>query len=133
MDPAIRDRVLAVFNEVPSAVAVYVFGSVARGSDGPGSDIDIAVLMHEPPSPTLMGPQLSLEGRLEHELGRRVDLVILNAASADLVHRVLRDGDLILERDRSRRVRFEVAKRNEYFDLQPVRDAYRRRIVQPPA
>jgi hypothetical protein len=62
-----------------------------------------------------------------------VDLVILNTASADLVHRVLRDGDLVLERDRGRRIRFEVAKRNEYFDLQPVRDAYRRTTARRPA
>jgi len=128
MDPVIRDRIRTIFDDVPDAVAVYVFGSVARGSDGPGSDVDVAVLMREVPSSTLMGPQLSIEGRLEQELGRPVDLVLLNTASADLVHRVLRDGDLILERDRGRRIRFEVAKRNEYFDLQPVRDAYRRMI-----
>ena len=118
---------------VPAAVAVYVFGSVARGSAGPRSDVDVAVLMEEVPSATLMGPQLSIEGRLEQALGRPVDLIILNGASADLVHRVLRDGELVLERDRGRRVRFEVARRNEYFDLQPVRDAYRRMTARRPA
>lgn len=133
MDPVIRDRVRTIFDDVPAAVAVYVFGSVARGSDRPGSDVDVAVLVDELPSSTLMGPQLSIEGRLEQGLGRPVDLIILNTAAADLVHRVLRDGDLVLERDRGRRIRFEVAKRNEYFDLQPVRDAYRRMIVQRPA
>jgi hypothetical protein len=88
--------------------------------------VDVAVLFDETPAATLMGPRLSLEGRLEQLLGREADLIVLNTASADLVHRVLRDGDLIVERDRSRRIRFEVAKRNEYFDLQPIRDEYRR-------
>jgi hypothetical protein len=37
-----------------------------------------------------------------------------------------RDGDLLVDRDPSRRIRFEVGRRNEYFDLQPIRDAYRR-------
>jgi hypothetical protein len=52
-------------------------------------------------------------------------VVVLNSAPADLVHRVLRDGQLLLDRDRSRRIRFEVKARNEYFDLQPVLARYR--------
>ena len=133
MDPVLRERVRMIFDSVPAAIAVYVFGSVARGSGGPRSDVDVAVLFDANPQSTLMGPRLSLEGRLEQALGRRVDLIVLNTASADLVHRVLRDGDLVIERDRICRIRFEVAKRNEYFDLQPVRDAYRRMGVQKPA
>lgn len=133
MDPAVRDRVKTIFDEIPAAVAVYVFGSVARGSAGPRSDVDVGVLMDEPPPSTLMGPRLSIEGRLEQALGRPVDVIILNSAPADLVHRVLRDGELVLERDRGRRIRFEVARRNEYFDLQPLRDAYRRMAARRPA
>jgi len=53
-------------------------------------------------------------------------VVVLNDAPADLVHRVLRDGVLVLETDRSARIRFEVAKRNEYFDLLPILRRYRR-------
>jgi hypothetical protein len=44
----------------------------------------------------------------------------------DLVHRVLRDGVLLLERDRSARIRFEVRARNDYFDLLPHLRRYRR-------
>ena len=126
MDAALRDRIRDTFEDVPEALSVYVFGSVARDTAGPASDVDVAVLFDRTPPSTLMGPRLSLEGRLEQALGRPVDLVVLNTASADLVHRVLRDGDLVVDRDRSRRIRFEVARRNEYFDLQPIRDAYRR-------
>jgi hypothetical protein len=32
----------------------------------------------------------------------------------------------VFERDRARRIRFEVARRNEYFDLEPIRRQYRR-------
>jgi predicted nucleotidyltransferase len=130
MNAALRDRIRATFEDVPEVVAVYVFGSVARDSAGPASDVDVAVLFHRAPASTLMGPRLSLEGRLEQALGRPVDLVVLNTASADLVHRVLRDGDLVVDLDRSRRIRFEVARRNEYFDLQPILDAYRR-VARP--
>lgn len=126
MAPPLRERVRAFFDAEPAAVAVYLFGSAARGDAGPSSDVDVAVLFDAPPVATLMGSALSMAGRLEQLLGTRIDLIVLNKASADLVHRVLRDGDLLVDRNPGRRIRFEVAKRNEYFDLQPVRDAYRR-------
>jgi uncharacterized protein len=55
-----------------------------------------------------------------------VQVVVLNRASPDLVHRVLRDGRLVLDHDRSARIRFEVRSRNEYFDMAPIRALYRR-------
>lgn len=107
-------------------VAAYLFGSVARGTHGPGSDVDIAVLLERPPPRTFEGLPLDLEARLEKVLGRPVQLVVLNDAPPDLVHRVLRDGRLLLDRDRSRRIGFEVRARNEYFDLLPHLIRYRR-------
>ena len=62
---------------------------------------------------------------LEPKLKRPVDVVVLNRAPADLVHRVLRDGVLVLESDRRARVAFEVRARARYFDLEPLRRAYR--------
>jgi len=56
-----------------------------------------------------------------------VEAVILNHASPDLVHRVLRDGEILVDRDRSARLRFEVQAHNEYFDLLPILDLYRRK------
>ncbi len=64
----------------------------------------------------------ALEGLLEST----VDLVILNGAPVDLVHRVLRDGILVCDANRSARVRFEVRARNDYFDLEPYLRQYRR-------
>ena len=109
----------------PEIVAVYLFGSQATGMGHARSDIDVGILLAHPPSPTLEGLYLDLEGDLERALGARVDLVVLNRAPADLVHRVLRDGKLVLERDPSARIRFEVKARNEFFDLQPVLHEYR--------
>lgn len=107
-------------------VCAYVFGSVGRGSAGAASDVDVAVLLEREPAPTLAGSGVALGGALERALGRPVDLVVLNRAPVDLVHRVLRDGALAFEGDRAARVRFEVRARNEYFDLRPHLDRYRR-------
>jgi predicted nucleotidyltransferase len=104
-------------------LAAYLFGSRARGTAAEGSDVDVAVLYAEAPAPGLDG--LDLEADLERALGLPVQLVVLNAAPVDLVHRVLRDGHLLVDRDPGRRIRFEVKARNEFFDLQPTLARYR--------
>jgi len=38
---------------------------------------------------------------------------------------VLRDGRLVVDRDRSARIAFEVRTRNEAFDLEPILRRYR--------
>src|SRR5712691_10306355 len=111
----------------PGVVAVYLFGSEGRGTARIDSDVDVAVLYAEKPPGTLHSPNLTLEGDLERFLGRPVQIVVLNSAPADLIHRVLRDGRLLSEADRSARIAFEVRVRNEYFDLQPILRRYRKR------
>ena len=55
-----------------------------------------------------------------------MQVVVLNDAPPDLVHRILRDGRLVLESDKAARVRFEVSTRNAYFDVLPALERYRR-------
>jgi len=76
--------------------------------------------------------RFNLEGALERALERQVEVVVLNNASPDLVHRVLRDGRLLVDRDPSSRIRFEVKSRNEYFDMLPLLKRYRRRETATP-
>ncbi len=113
-------------------VAVYLFGSVARGTDSSNSDVDVGILLRAAPTGEINDLRFVLEGDLERALGRRTQVVILNNAPPDLVHRVLCDGRLLLDRDRAARIRFEVRARNEYFDLLPILNRYRRREVALP-
>ena len=117
--------------EPAGEMVVYLYGSVARGDDRPGSDIDVGVLYRRDPPATFEGLPLRLEGEIERQLGRATQVVTLNTAPADLRARVLRDGVLILDRDTSARIRFEVQTRNEWFDLQPILREYRRMGTPP--
>jgi predicted nucleotidyltransferase len=114
----------------PDAVAVYLYGSEARGTSTPESDIDLAILYARPPERTLDALPLAIESELERRVGRPVQIVVLNEAPADLVHRILRDGRLLLDRDRAARIRFEVRARNDFFDLAPIRQRYRQPVVR---
>ena len=106
-------------------VCAYLYGSRARGDARPTSDADVAVLFDREQSATLDGLRFDLASMLENKLHTPVDLLVLNAAPVDLVHRVLRDGIVVFERDRAARIRFEIRARNEYFDLLPILERYR--------
>lgn len=129
MRTPICDVVAATLAEETGIVAVWVFGSVAKGRARPDSDVDVGVLFEKRPAPVLGGVVDALRRKLDHALGREIDLIVLDDAPADLVHRVLRDGVLVIENDRSRRIAFEVQKRNEYFDLLPILRRYRKARV----
>jgi predicted nucleotidyltransferase len=109
-----------------SVAAVYLFGSRARGTARTSSDVDLGLLYRDAPPPTLLGQPFELQTELTIELGVRVDIVVMNTAPVDLVHRILRDGRILYEAERSRRIAFEVKARNQYFDLLPILQRYRR-------
>lgn len=125
--PDLQEQLRDALARRSDLAAAWLFGSRARGTERANSDVDVAILLREDPPRTLDGLMLDLQDDLAGELGRPVDLVVMNHAPADLVHRVLRDGELLIENDRSRRVRFEVARRAEFFDLLPILRRYRHR------
>ncbi len=122
----IESIVRAFFEAGPGdATAVYLFGSMARGTARASSDVDLAVLYRDAPSRVLGAVPQRQEAALESALRRPVQVIVLNTAPPDLVHRVLRDGRLLLDRDPAARVSFEVQARNAYFDMEPIRNLYR--------
>lgn len=123
-----KERLAERLAREPDVIAVYLFGSQARGTAGNHSDIDVGIWLASTPT-RFMDVPYALAGELESILGKPVDLVVMNTASPDLVHRILRDGELLVEHDRKQRIRFEVMVRNQYFDTQHLRDAYRRAVL----
>jgi predicted nucleotidyltransferase len=107
--------------------AAWLFGSVARGTARPDSDVDVGVLFREDPPRTLAGYHFDLEADLQALLGLPVQLVVLNRAPVDLAFGVLRDGKLLVNQDSSRRIEFEVRTSNEFWDMEPYWQLYLKR------
>lgn len=127
MDQALAAALTERLRAESSVVAAWVFGSVARGEETSESDVDVAVFLDRRARPTSLDDlPLGLEADLAQIAGREVQVVVVDWAPYDLVHRVLRDGVLLLDRDRVKRIRFEIDARNRYFDMQPIWRRYRR-------
>src|SRR2546430_2285175 len=80
--------------QLPSLAARYqvaslgLFGSYVRGTQRPGSDLDVLVTFHE--TPTLLR-LIELENYLSDFLGVKVDLVLRDALKPRIGERVLRE------------------------------------------
>jgi len=94
-------RLRALMSGRPEILEAYLFGSVARSSAQPHSDVDIAVYVDEAKLPDApFGYEAALSAECIKALGtNRVDVVRLNRAGPLLYHRVLRDGCRFLARD----------------------------------
>lgn len=128
---AIVEALREAFSGRTDVVAAYLFGSVARGDDREGSDVDVGVVLTAGAPRALDAYErvLDIQDALEQRLARPVDVVPMDDAPVDLLHRILRDGIVVHESDHRRRVFFELKARNEYFDMQPILEYYRRTVL----
>ena len=94
---ALVEAWMATFDTDEQVLAGYLFGSVARGEDTHRSDVDVAILLRTVIPGRLDDVRSSLEAAIERSLHRRAQVVVLNSAPPDLVHRVLRDSLLLLD------------------------------------
>ena len=83
-----RSQVIALA-AARGALTVRVFGSVARGEDREGSDIDLLIDM--PPGTSLL-QVVGLQFDLEDALGARVDLCTERELEPTLRHRILAEA-----------------------------------------
>lgn len=127
-------ELLAFRAEDEGIAAAWLFGSVARGTARPDSDVDVGILYREDPPRTLagIGQVFNLEQELTEVTDLPIQVVALNRAPVDLIIRVLRDGKLLLGQDSLHRVNFEVRSRNEFWDLEPYLRLYRGQTATRP-
>ena len=105
---AARDAVLAA---LPDALAIYVYGSFARGEQWPSSDLDIAVLM---PPERRFPDVLQLISHIAQSVHREIDLVDLRQAGDVLRREVLESGQALYQSDPQRVLAWEASALTRY-------------------
>ena len=102
---------------LPDLLAVYGFGSRVRGTAGPDSDLDMAVLVAGYADVTLLW---QLSGELADIAGCAVDLLDLRAASTVMQYQVVTQGERWWARD-AQAAMFESAILSEKTALDTAR------------
>ncbi len=113
-----RTVIQHLLDAVPDVIAVYQFGSAARGESRADSDIDVAVLAR---APIHAQRRFEIEQALAVRLHRDVDLVDLQEASTVMRMQVLATGHCLEStHDRDRRL-FEMYAYSDYARLNEER------------
>jgi len=110
------DQIRRVFDETPEVRLAVLFGSAARRSAGPGSDLDVGLSLLEGAGQVL--PALAVA--LERAAGRRVDLVSLDSAPPLLRFEIARDGVVLVERAKNAWADFRARAMIDWWDWAPT-------------
>lgn len=134
---AIASKLRPCFARHPEVLAVYAFGSVAKGKDRRSpeldlsSDLDLGVLLS---FSVPLGKRWEWWKRLQRELGSRVrqevDIVILNGASLGIVHEILRTGKRVYEKPGRKFRREEAQLLSEALDFLPIKETIERKAIE---
>jgi predicted nucleotidyltransferase len=122
---ALDQQILEALEPMPALSAVAVFGSRARGTARPDSDLDVAILPESRDSSVRRRLQARVATALAHLAPQgRVDVVILDEATDVLRQRILSQGRLLLCRDPAAWSELRVRTMREYGDREWVRQLY---------
>ena len=110
------DRLAQALGEEGDVVLAIAFGSVAAGSAGADSDVDVAVWTDPAPTPERVR---DLTRAIALASGRPVDLVDLRSAGVALRREILREGRTLVERDPALRAHLIIRMLADVEDLLP--------------
>lgn len=111
-------------------IAVYLFGSMAKGNATGKSDIDLGILLKEDFDFLAdFDYKLRLMGKLRDITGKTVDIIFINRADPILQYHIRKYGKVISEGDRIKRIEYEVQARKNYFDFLPMHKKYMEKVL----
>ena len=132
MDERDLKRIREAVEEIPGIAALLVFGSRARGTPRPDSDLDVAFLPtagYRPPPGIANDLRIRIMVALSHLAPEgRVDAVPLDRAPVTLRQRVMEQGRMVVCRDPAAWKALRLRTMREYGDQRWARDLYRRAL-----
>jgi len=91
------EKFLLKVQDDPEILAVFLFGSAARGEQGPGSDLDICLVF----APGISDRLYMAQKRLDYmsEVPEGLDIQVFQLLPLYIRHRILKEGKVLFCRD----------------------------------
>ncbi|MBI3754026.1 MAG: nucleotidyltransferase domain-containing protein [Deltaproteobacteria bacterium] len=126
----ILNKIVKYLSHEKPVTAACLFGSTAKGKSTGESDIDLGLLLKADFDLVAnFDYKLRLMGELKDITGKAVDVVFINTADPILQYEIRKHGKLIFERDKQKRIAYEILARKRYFDFLPMHKKYIARIM----
>ncbi|MFQ5771020.1 MAG: nucleotidyltransferase domain-containing protein, partial [bacterium] len=117
----IEQKLTTYFSKQTEVIAVYLFGSYAKGCSRANSDMDLAVLCDSDyGKEELFRLELKYFRELSKIIAKNLDIVLLNQAGELLVYEIVSKGRLIYQRNPRKRVDFEARRISDYLEFAPM-------------
>lgn len=106
-------KVVKELKKIKEVKGLYLFGSYAKGTEKPISDIDICVI-------TEKNVSRNKREEITSYSGRKVQISLFWDLPVAIRHKVLKEGKLLFERDELLLHRITVNTWKEYMDFKPT-------------
>ncbi len=130
----IENQIKDYFSNKRDIVAVYLFGSYARGHNQPGSDVDIAVLFGNPDREVVNRRIEKIHVELSRILRKDLHLIALDFAGELLLKQILKKGRCLMVNDSKSLAYFTMKALTRIVDfqyyLQKMQSAMTRRVTK---
>lgn len=119
-----KDKTINLFKRNGVKVA-YLFGSYAKDTYGPLSDIDFAILLSNKDKENYLEKRLFFINELMKILHKNeLDVILLNEASPALRFNIIKSGKLLYVENEKERIDFESQTIIDYIDTNSLREEY---------
>ena len=108
MENALIEKIRSYFSGKDEVVAVYLFGSYARGKEQRSSDVDIGILLNSNDSDVLKSKQTQYLRELGRLLRKDIHPVILNTVGEVLMQQIFTKGKCILDNEHRKHAEFRM-------------------------
>ena len=117
MEHELIEKLIAYFKTKPNIIAVYLFGSYAKGKEHHMSDIDIGLLFDTRDPALLIKKADTFMLDLSRILRKDIHPVILNLAGEELLRQVFLTGKCILVRDSKKLAHYKMTAFSRIVDF----------------
>ena len=110
-------------------LAVFLFGSAARGEEGPGSDVDVCLVLAESVAADALAASRK---RLDYLAASDLDVRVFQEVPLYIRHRILKEGQLLFMREEGADSLYGLALRTarEFERFKPIYREYLEQVAR---